>query len=70
MKSGSATARALPMMALITRLDRPYIRDGKKLREASWEEAFAFTAKTLKKLKGNEIAALAGDLVDVNPWWR
>jgi len=49
------------------RLDRPYIRDDDsgKLREASWEEAFAFTAAKLKGLKGNEISALAGDLCDV-----
>ena len=47
------------------RLDRPYIRDGKKLREASWEEAFNYTAERLKPLKRGEIAALAGDLADV-----
>ncbi len=49
------------------RLDRPYIRDeqSKKLREASWEEAFAFIAKKLSRIKGENIAALAGDLADV-----
>ncbi len=49
------------------RLDRPYIRDAetKKLREASWEEALEFTAAKLGKLKGENIAALAGDLCDV-----
>lgn len=47
------------------RLDRPYIKDGKNLREASWEEAFAFIADKLGKLKGGQIAAMAGDLADV-----
>ncbi len=49
------------------RLDRPYIREDKKgkLREASWEEAFAFIAKKLKGVKGEAIAGLVGDLVEV-----
>ncbi len=49
------------------RLDRPYIRDKKKgkLREASWEEAFAFIAQNLKGVKGEEMAALVGDLAAV-----
>ena len=47
------------------RLDRPYIKDGKSLREASWNEAFDVIAKKLKKLEGNQIAALAGDLCAV-----
>lgn len=47
------------------RLDRPYVRDGKTLREASWEEALATIAAKLKGLKGEQIAALAGDLVDL-----
>lgn len=48
------------------RLDRPYVKDAetKKLREASWEEAFDVIASKLKRLKGEQIAALAGDLVD------
>lgn len=49
------------------RLDRPYIRDkdtGKR-REASWDEAFALIAENLKGLSGENIAALAGDLADV-----
>ena len=50
-----------------SRLDRPYIRDEEsgKLREASWEEAFSFIKSKLSGLKGSEIAALAGDLIDV-----
>tara|TARA_R110001592_G_scaffold16881_7_gene71507 strand:- start:32263 stop:34329 length:2067 start_codon:yes stop_codon:yes gene_type:complete len=49
------------------RLDRPYIRDEEsgKLREASWNEAFLVIKNKLSDLKGSEIAALAGDLVDV-----
>ena len=49
------------------RLDRPYIRDDKKgkLREASWDEAFAFIAKKLKGVKGDAIAGLVGDLAEV-----
>ncbi|MCK5374096.1 MAG: NADH-quinone oxidoreductase subunit G, partial [Alphaproteobacteria bacterium] len=49
------------------RLDRPYIRDKKsgKLIEASWEEAFRFIANTLRELQSHEIAALAGDMADV-----
>jgi NADH-quinone oxidoreductase subunit G len=47
------------------RLDRPYIRDGKNLREASWDEAFAYIAKKMKKVKGDEVAGLVGDLAAV-----
>jgi len=49
------------------RIDRPYIRDEEsgKLKEASWNEAFAFIKEKLSDVKGDEIAALAGNLVDV-----
>ena len=45
------------------RLDRPFIRENGKLRQAGWDEALAFTAE---KLKGDpsKIAAIAGDLCD------
>lgn len=48
------------------RLDRPYIRDkdSGKLVEASWEDALALIAKKLKKLKGEQIAGLVGDLAN------
>ncbi len=46
----------------VQRLDRPYIRDGKKLREATWEEAFALIASKLEKIDGKQIGALVGDL--------
>jgi NADH-quinone oxidoreductase subunit G len=46
------------------RLDRPWLREGGRLRPASWEEAFAAIAGAAKGAKGN-VAAVAGDLVDV-----
>jgi NADH-quinone oxidoreductase subunit G len=44
------------------RLDRPYVRgeDG-KLKPATWPEAMGAVAAALKDLKGEEIAAIAGD---------
>jgi NADH-quinone oxidoreductase subunit G len=45
------------------RLDRPWVREKGKLREASWEEALATFAKKLKKA-GAKTAAIAGDLLD------
>jgi NADH-quinone oxidoreductase subunit G len=47
------------------RLDRPYIRVNGKLRAASWSEAFAHIGETLKNIPGERIAAIAGDLCDV-----
>jgi len=49
------------------RIDRPYIRDEEngKLIEASWSEAFDMIRSKLSDMKGEEIAAVAGDLVDV-----
>ncbi|MCF8495344.1 MAG: NADH-quinone oxidoreductase subunit NuoG [Alphaproteobacteria bacterium] len=49
------------------RLDRPWIRDPDtgKLREASWDEALSYTAHRMEGIQGHEIAALAGDLADV-----
>jgi len=46
------------------RLDRPYLRENGKLREASWDEAFDAIAARAKGLTGDRIAALAGDLCD------
>jgi NADH-quinone oxidoreductase subunit G len=45
------------------RLDRPWVREKGKLREASWKEALEIFAKRLKKA-GSKIAAVAGDLLD------
>ncbi|UYV35967.1 NADH-quinone oxidoreductase subunit NuoG [Rhodobacteraceae bacterium D3-12] len=45
------------------RLDTPYIRDGGKLRKASWSEALGVAAE---KMKGaSKLAGLVGDLVSV-----
>lgn len=48
------------------RLDRPYVRgeDG-KLKPASWDEAFATIKSKLGKISGSDLAAIAGDQVDV-----
>jgi len=47
------------------RLDRPWIREGGRLRAATWAEAFAAIAARAKDLPGERIAALAGDLVEL-----
>jgi NADH-quinone oxidoreductase subunit G len=46
------------------RLDRPWVRHGGKLQEASWAEAFGAIAARLKGVAGDRIAAIAGDLCD------
>jgi NADH-quinone oxidoreductase subunit G len=50
---------------LRNRLDRPWIRRGGKLDAASWEEAFALIAEKLKGAGADEVAAVAGDLQDL-----
>ncbi|ACK51840.1 NADH-quinone oxidoreductase, chain G [Methylocella silvestris BL2] len=47
------------------RLDRPYIREGGKLRPASWREAFALIAEKIKAASPHRIGAIAGDLCAV-----
>jgi NADH-quinone oxidoreductase subunit G len=49
------------------RLDRPYVREnGRKLRPASWAEAFAVIARQgVEATKPEKIGALAGDLAGV-----
>jgi NADH-quinone oxidoreductase subunit G len=47
------------------RLDRPWLREGGKLRPASWAEAFAAIAARAKGLPGERIAALAGDMAEL-----
>src|SRR6185436_14465395 len=44
------------------RLDQPYIREGSRLRPASWQEAFAAIAAKVKAAKPDRIGAIAGDL--------
>ncbi|HEV2747940.1 MAG TPA: NADH-quinone oxidoreductase subunit NuoG [Allosphingosinicella sp.] len=46
------------------RLDRPWVRRDGRLRPASWQEAFAAIAARLDGA-GGEVAAVAGDLQDV-----
>src|SRR5689334_11747144 len=45
------------------RLDRPWVREKGKLRQASWTVALELFAKRLKKA-GSKVAAIAGDLLD------
>lgn len=48
------------------RLDRPYIRNKQgKLEPTSWNVALEHTAKTLTSVKGDEVAAITGDLCDI-----
>ena len=44
------------------RLDRPYIREGSRLRQASWQEALNAVAAKTKSTPAGRIGALAGDL--------
>jgi NADH-quinone oxidoreductase subunit G len=46
------------------RLDRPYVRKGGKLAEATWNEAFAAIAAKLEGMDGKKVAAIAGDQCD------
>ena len=46
------------------RLDKPWVREGGKLRPASWPEAFGVIAAKLQGLPGERIGAIAGDLCD------
>ena len=46
------------------RLDRPYVRRGGKLAEATWDEAFAAIAAKLGNTDGAKVAAIAGDQCD------
>ena len=47
------------------RLDRPYVRRDGRLQPAGWDEAFAAIAERVKASDGSRIAAIAGDLCDV-----
>jgi len=47
------------------RLDRPYVRKGKRLQPATWVEAFQAIAKAVSKTSGEKIGAIAGDLAGV-----
>jgi NADH-quinone oxidoreductase subunit G len=45
------------------RLDRPWVRENGKLREARWDEALGIFAEKLKVAE-SKVAAIAGDLLD------
>jgi NADH-quinone oxidoreductase subunit G len=47
------------------RLDRPWVRRGGRLQQATWEEAFEHIAAQLEGAGGEQVAALAGDLQDL-----
>ena len=47
------------------RLDRPWIRRDGRLEAASWEEAFALIAQRLEGAGAGDVAAIAGDLQDL-----
>jgi NADH-quinone oxidoreductase subunit G len=47
------------------RLDRPWVRRDGKLQPASWEEAFEAIAARLQGASGEQVAAIAGDLQDL-----
>jgi len=49
----------------VQRLDRPFVRENGRLREASWGEAFAAIAARLKTSSAGRIGAIAGDLATV-----
>ena len=46
------------------RLDRPYVRRGGKLVEATWDQAFAAIEAKLTGLDGTKVAAIIGDQCD------
>ncbi len=46
------------------RLDQPMVRRDGRLEAASWDEAFAAIAARAKRLGGERIGAIAGDLAD------
>src|SRR5262249_19116000 len=49
----------------VQRLDQPYLREGGRLRPASWSEAFRAIAAKLKVTKADRVGAIAGDLAAV-----
>ncbi|HEY3951113.1 NADH-quinone oxidoreductase subunit NuoG [Phenylobacterium sp.] len=46
------------------RLDRPYVREGGKLRPATWNEALSLVADKLKATAPDRVGVIAGDLQD------
>jgi NADH-quinone oxidoreductase subunit G len=46
------------------RLDRPWLREGGRLRPVTWQEAFDSITSRLRHLPGEKIGAIAGNLCD------
>jgi NADH-quinone oxidoreductase subunit G len=61
----SDKTRYAPLGLSKRRLDKPYVRRGGKLEAASWAEAFNAVKTGLSDLSGNQIGAVAGELLDV-----
>jgi NADH-quinone oxidoreductase subunit G len=61
----SDKTRYAPLGLAKRRLDRPYVRRGGRLEAASWREAFAAVKAGIDGLNGNQIGAVAGELLDV-----
>ena len=51
--------RAFKFLYREDRLKKPLIRDGGRLREASWDEALGLAAERLKEFKGNSFGLIA-----------
>ena len=49
----------------LQRLDRPFVRENGRLRQASWQEAFAAIASRVKATSPKRIGAIVGDLAAV-----
>jgi NADH-quinone oxidoreductase subunit G len=49
----------------VQRLDQPYVREGGRLRPATWSEAFRVVAAKLKVTRAERIGGIAGDLAAV-----
>ena len=47
------------------RLDRPFVREGGRLRPATWGEAFGVVREAVARADASRVAAIAGDLVSV-----
>ncbi|MGO4571752.1 NADH-quinone oxidoreductase subunit NuoG [Microvirga sp. 2TAF3] len=49
----------------LQRLDRPFVRENGRLRQASWQEAFGVIANRVKGIDPKRIGAIVGDLAAV-----
>jgi NADH-quinone oxidoreductase subunit G len=49
----------------VQRLDRPFLREGGRLRQASWQEAFSAIAERVRGTDPKRVGAIVGDLAAV-----